>query len=898
VVKGIGRRIGAIVMALGLALTGVAVSTETAHAEDLGPVERFANCIRSVKKADVAMLIDESGSLAYPWRDASGKLHDPTDPDDTRVDALLSYLDTLGRLTETEDNGLGAEVNVQLFGFSVDSAQRTTWISAADGLPELKAQAAAFADRDRGNGTDYYLGLDAARQSLAKRHTADPETCQALVFFSDGALDIQPRDSYDDIDRPYAEGVSVQTAAGQAQATKQAEEALCVQGGLADQLHSQGVYTFGVGLSPEGDASTFKLMQAVVEGAGCGSITGQGYFVAVKGIDDLLHALRSLDGGTTPLDPLPLCQQGRICDEGSYWIALDESLNSVGILATGRTDAVQIWLVSPDGTETQIGRDAVNQSGDLGVPGVNGSRIWRSQRTVDILMKRKDSTQWSGVWQLALVVDGPSEATSLASFQVKGDLQPVLANPEVLTSIEKGQDPVELRLGLEHDDGQSVELATLTADATIDWEVVSQGQRQSSGSVAKSNLSTALALSVDTLPIGDSQLNVTLNVTTNAVSAGGKQHSTKLEPTGASYPITVVLPPEFPTVADATLDFGSIEGPAEVSREMSTTGPGCVWLAGAELQAFPGGEVPTLTSDHSSAETCLSLAEGETKPLVVTLKVPAVNAGLSGLAKISLASADDLAAPQDVVLRVTAEVSRPADPTRFYLALILAVILGVGIPLILLYAFKALFNSKIPPGVLHALSFRMRVSESSVTRDGGPVTLQPGDFRDIVSIGDRGTRSTSAAGYQLHTRLGLSPFGAGHVVSDLPGQLVATSVNPSPARDKAQLPLALDGTWVISADPAAVNGRGGEVQVLVFTAAQETRRREEVLRTVAAAAPSVLRAFAESSAGEGGSLSSNDRNDGSFTPHFEQEFGESQSRDASSSEAVVSDPDYIDPNEW
>lgn len=49
-----------------------------------------------------------------------------------------------------------------------------------------------FANRNTGQGTDYWLGLDGARKDLAARQAQDPDRnrCQAIVFFTDGSLDI------------------------------------------------------------------------------------------------------------------------------------------------------------------------------------------------------------------------------------------------------------------------------------------------------------------------------------------------------------------------------------------------------------------------------------------------------------------------------------------------------------------------------------------------------------------------------------------------------------------------------------------------------------------------------------------------------------------------------------
>ncbi|WP_454229667.1 vWA domain-containing protein [Propioniciclava flava] len=219
---------------------------------------RFASCLAGQRSGDLLVLMDESGSLRW------------TDPQGDRVVAAQFLLDRLTDLAERTRS----ELSIKLVGFGTRYLDHASpWVVASqDTLPALRESVAQYRDRDNELGTDYWLGLDGARQELAARQTGEVSRCQAVVFFSDGQLDIQPPRGEQPA-RPYAPNNPLRTEAERQAATAAAAESLCRPGGVADQLRTQGIVLFGVGLEGHdaahpAPANQFDLMTSLATGAG------------------------------------------------------------------------------------------------------------------------------------------------------------------------------------------------------------------------------------------------------------------------------------------------------------------------------------------------------------------------------------------------------------------------------------------------------------------------------------------------------------------------------------------------------------------------------------------------------------------------------------------------------
>ncbi len=97
----------------------------------------------------------------------------------------------------------------------------------------------------------------------------------------------------------------------------------------------------------------------------------------------------------------------------------------------------------------------------------------------------------------------------------------------------------------------------------------------------------------------------------------------------------------------------------------------------------------------------------------------------------------------------------------------------------------------------------IEVVDGQVLHAGGPLRIETLPPPVAVDLLRKGTRSTSAAGVALRTKMGASPFGAGFVEAVLPPYVGGSSAHDAPAgkTGAAKLPLAVHNTWAVFHDP-------------------------------------------------------------------------------------------------
>jgi len=183
--------------------------------------------------------------------------------------------------------------------------------------------------------------------------------------------------------------------------------------------------------------------------------------------------------------------------------------------------------------------------------------------------------------------------------------------------------------------------------------------------------------------------------------------------------------------------------------------------------------------------------------------VPTVgNGAINGTVQISLAPRDQAGPAVTVDVPFTATLERPLNAQVFWLAVLVGLILGPGIPLVLLYLVKW-GTARIPGVGLRGQEIPVRVNDTSVLRDNRPFALRDSDLVQLVQGLDGRTRRLQIDAVELRTRIGFSPFGRGYVVASSPGR--AGAGGPDGAMDgktpDAKLPLAVHNSWAVFHDP-------------------------------------------------------------------------------------------------
>lgn len=809
------------------------VSVPRAAAVEESAVDNFGACLAGEKKGDILVLVDTSSSLQTT--DAAG----------ARVAAGKYLLTQLASFAEQAE----VELSVMVSGFANRyEAGSGRWDPLnPSSIDRVLSEVDDFQTRNTGFGTDYWLGLDGARRDLAARAQQRPTECQAIVFFSDGALDIDraPDEADNPIDRPYDPDNPLRNDTERSQARDRAAADMCRNGGLADQIRAQHIVLLAVGLTPdEAGARDFDLMRRVATGTGdageCGAIQSPrpGEFALVADIDDLLFEFdKYSQPGREPVVYEGKVCQGQVCPDGAHSFVLDDSISKIRLLGQANIDGAQIFLVAPNGTDLEIQHSLSTTTAD--VDGVQVSYQWPSERSVALTAEHNGADNWAGQWQIVFVdpTSTSPDGVSRTSIHLFGDLFP--AWPDAGTTELRAGESAEVTLGLVRSDGTAVDASALLGEVTLDASLVIGGQeRDLAVGLTKDTIATPFTLNTSDIPPGNYTMRLRLNVTTAATQSpdGEAIPGTALAPQVVDVPVTVLMPLGYPEVGQV-VNFGSAVGDLNLTAALPVTGPGCVWVIPQQATPQTGPESITtvqISADYNSAENCRVVGEGETSEVQVTLaSEQSGTGGLTGTFTVHIAPVDALERSETVEVEYRADVTRPLNTRNFIMTLILAAILGPGIPLGLLWLTKRA-NAKIPDRPLLFQEIPIQVT-SEVLRDGRPIALAEGDLRQMAQIPPGGARSLSLGAVELQARTGASPFGQGNVVVSAAPRWVGTVDGVGAT---STMPLAVHNNWVLLHDPS---GPPEQASVLLLVAGEAPpARRDELLADVARRAPAVL----------------------------------------------------------
>ncbi|WP_147681137.1 VWA domain-containing protein [Actinomyces ruminicola] len=798
--RGILRCLIALVGAVCLGMTLLstpprAVADEEPAAAPRSGMDDFGACLVGRGSGSLLLLLDQSGSLRE------------TDPEGTRVQAASYLAERLADFSERS----GAAVNVRVAGFSDAYAPVGEWTGIApDSVAAVKQSIEAIGADIRDYDTDYWTALEGARQDLVDH---DQSGCRAIAWFSDGAFDLDVRDSRavrDAIgsEKPYAPGVSLDDEAGVARAEAAGVADLCRDTGLADQLRGSGVVLVGIGL--ESGDTDLTLMRRVTLAGGdngasagleaCGALSSPpGAFYTADGIDQLLLAFDAIGtpGDTVRSSSVEICQ-GQVCADGELSFVLDKSVDTVHVLATTDVDDLDAYLYPPGASAPTI---LSAQQGDA-QPADGISYQWRTRRTLEVDLDAATSKAWDGQWRIAFV---DTRAQS-QDKQVHVNLH--LTSP--LTLSWKDLETTTLR------QGESVD-ATIALLSRVDGDVVQADKFTGSVSYSVTLTDAAgedhallhsddlsdieqpveLAIGED-VAVGAGTVTTSVTVTTAAATDGGRTiPGTQLDPTISSVPVTVNPPSNYPELG-ARIDFGRLEKETTATAELGITGPGCVWVGADSLKvtgAPQGAGDITVSAAASTPEQCVSAADGVKASLPLTLSVGGqANGAVTGTVKVSVSPLDEPDRVQVIEVPMTAEMRRPLNVATTWSTFAIALVAGIGIPLALLYLFKSL-SARIPAGTLIAGTKVVEVPQAGGV---GSIDFGPEDLT-MHSL-PRRQREYSLSGYRLRAVAGMSPTAPPYaILADAAAPSVSGAVGG--ARDgHAVLPLAVRGNWVAILD--------------------------------------------------------------------------------------------------
>ena len=751
-----------------------------------GAIEQLGACFANRKAGDLLILMDQSGSLQK------------SDPTGLRVTAADYLLTQLARYSDKA----GVALDVAVSGFDATYVPTVPWQRLnASTLPSLVDGVQAFAQRDIGLDTDYVEALSGVRDDLRSRQRgAATPRCQAVVWISDGQFDIDPRRGTSGTTKPYAPGVTIRDAASAAAAVEAGKRALCRSGGVADQLRFGGTLTFAVGLGT--DPSMFQLMSAAASGRGapaCGKPTTAvvGDFRLANDVEGMIFALDKLSQpGTSSLDLTSGVCQKTVCASERHDFVLDASVRSVHILAGADRPGIDVLLSPPGGgPATSFHHNDRQPASDLTIAGQRVSGLWISDQTLQLDLSRTSDAGWAGQWSVVFVDPTGTTAGAQARTQIAitGDLLPALLG--TLPVLRSG-DPATLRFGLRSDaTHQPVPAAAVLGTAMLSAVLVNGdgSSRTLLDRAPPATLASGTAVDLKDVPPGPTILRMSLSVQTLGLPAAGGRPAvpgTQLADRQVDVPLTILSPFDFPSIVSSTVDFGKHEGAGSFPASVLVNGPGCVWLGPTTVGASPDGvRSATVTSSAATAGSCLQVAKDTTAALPLLLRLDgAGNGTVAGqiVVKLAPAGSPDRALPG--TLSFAADLQKPVNTAIAVEVFILALILGIGLPLAFLYLAKRVV-AKMPGEGLLAGELAVQVVGTSVLRNGQPFTFTTSDLQ-FVPMPENGARSLRAAGLDLRSRTGWSPTSAGYTQVQAGAAAVITS------EGNARLPIAVHNSWV------------------------------------------------------------------------------------------------------
>ncbi|HPB71762.1 MAG TPA: hypothetical protein PLX71_02160 [Phycicoccus sp.] len=762
---------------------------------------KFGACLRGKKSADVVLLIDESGSLK------------DSDPAAQRVVAATHLLNEWKVLAERS----GSTINVQTMGFS-GATSAGTWRTVGAGSADLVSDVAAFADRNAGQQTDYWMALNGARQSLAD-HAPSAGTCQAIVWFTDGKLDAYATYAVDGRSavKPY-----LSSAVSNAETSTAAAADICRSGGVVDQLRSGTISLFAIGLNAGTSTATdFDLMKSMATGGNsptggpCGSVSaaGLGWFKLATDVGDLIGSFDELivpDGGVVK-QTSKICQ-GAVCTEFAHKFVLDNSLTWVHILAQSKAPDLQLYVAAPGGAPVKVAES-------FAVGSVKGTsqRYDSSTTNVDLVQPQAD---WSGQWSLVFVdpTNGSKGLDSQTSISMTTDLTPTLVVP---TGAHVGEKVPDVKLGLKRGSGERFDPTTLKGSISVDASLA-----DSAGHVTKllqgagvDAFSKPLSLDLAAVSPGRGTISVSATVTTAAATVDGQSvPGTQFKPTKAEYAVDLLPPLGYPTVESEGMKFGAwkVRAPAKLVTALRVKGPGCVWMGESKVHASPqkaGAVHITGLGASSGSATCIKAGDDKEVPLTLSTAAGA-NGAVNGSLALQIAPTDALGKAKTVEIPYTATLDQPPNVGLAWAAGIAAAVIGLAIPLGLMYVLKWR-SAKIKPftGLLGG-ELPVTVTTVGVARDGSAHILLPTDLRDPLPLPPAGVRDLQLGRVSVRTETGWSPLAAATAYVSASGMVAVSSVDGTPRKDgRAALPLALHNEWAVLHDPS---GPADQALIVLF----------------------------------------------------------------------------------
>ena len=658
------------------ATAGPAPSSNQAFAQ-------IAGCISGADNLLVSVVVDESLSLRQ------------TDPRALRVQGITSAIDSLEQLAQVTPT-VNVEVSLSTFARGFDGLLDWRQLDARTAEQLRSTAASELPKRDAGNATDYRRALLGAKQELETRarQLHDDAACKVLLWFTDGALDVDA-------------------------STSQAATQICQRGGIADSVRHAGINVVALALFTPGagvTASQRAQLQAVAEGQGPGQTCGtvplasddaQGVYLPANdpaALQLLFAGAGALVAGGTSVDSVSCPGVG--CTNGRYLLKIDPGISGARVIVQG---AGAVQLQSPGGAQVRLKDGLSRNLGDAAVD------VLQRDSLTTINLSFSDLDRRPQTWVVT-----PAGRSLIDTYWFWG------ARLDASTSsVTAGQDNV-IEFQLEDSAGSAIP-AELYAGLTAD--VRANGEHLRASVSDKGVIRARYPLGTDSVP---SAVSVAVEVSAHSrpshVALGPIRHVSRLD---------VALPPAYPTITPKSLDFGTLQGVGSRKATLRVTGSQLgetkVCIAGSSF-TVPGVDQ---TLSVASQSRCQTIPQGGTRNLGLTLSPDISADGVAqGVVDLDVTSSDG----DHVHVKVpgSLDMARKVDQGKRWELIFALILMALLIPLVLLIGCNILLLGKftISSGSRVA-NVPIRIRSDGVTRLDGSALVEPDDLRNVPVSGTK-----------------------------------------------------------------------------------------------------------------------------------------------------------------
>lgn len=765
-------------------------------------IDDLVGCVQGSGQLLVLFLIDESASLKQ------------TDPENQRVDAARSALDSLVALATTE-GAASPDVQVALAAFSNDYRLVQDWTPAGkDTAADLQRALADFASFHDGIDTDFVNALSAGRVALADKSaeitTAGGEApCRAVLLFTDGGFDIAVRTTAKDRERlgttkPYAPGIELTDPASVAKAEAAGRAALCRPNGLADRLRNDEVTLLTVALSKDVSRRAQLPLAAATAGKAddyvCGKKTARvrGAYLPAEGIDVLVVRFnevgtRLAGGNLLPgSDAVEVCGD-EACDEGTRRFTLDKTLRRAEVLALPPAEGAVVELRGPTGDPVRFeGKGTKEVSGTS----VVAREVAGRGLTLD-LARPKDRAAWEGEWSVALLDPAGKQEGEKATLQVYVFSDIGIELDGSISLVRGG--PSKITATLEVPEGVKASSVVASSEAQVRFR-------------------NPVTDEIDTVkltgpPAGPFTGTYTppADITANALQAVAEVRlstssgAALISQSGVTE-LLVSRPGDAVQYAPGTLKLPSLTGTGTTETTLYLVGgktEGCVWFGRTTTPEAPAGAGPiTVLVDGMplpDEASCIKVPPGKRKTVLVQAEVEGRASGtVNGTLEVfERTQGAEKASTTEIPFRF--DLARGVDQARRLLLALVLLAAGLGVPMLALLIINALTARFQTLDVIRGAALPVVISDRSIRRsDGGyakNLVLREEDFGSLADTGNQ--RRFTFGGIVFRAKASRNPFGATIALAAPEGGAEKLKGN---AGSRVELDPSLAGSWIFLLD--------------------------------------------------------------------------------------------------